>query len=1592
MVRLTLATLVLTLAACSEAPTPGLAVQARPAALEVAPTAPLAFRQWLERYLAADEKERLGLAPEGRHLAEARRAELRALLLAEPETALALALTPVERAALPPEVAQHVERWRDGIGTLHVVAGVAEDGAPAPELERFVTFDGQDEVLRAGVAGTRKHEGTREGVRLHGVALDGVIAVTDRRLRQLWRGEPRPELPVAWPRACAVSRKQAEADLVFHGGDTLYGFCQPLHADQFDGTLADGETQRAIDQGLPPAAAWTEGPKTVLFVRVDFSDRTGDPIAQGSAETLLNTTVNQFFRNNSYEKTSLSTVVTPTLRLPKTRAEYQTGDQYLLLRSDALAAARAAGFDPFTYDLDVIGFASTFSGWAGRGYVGSRGTWLNGSFSLRTTAHELGHNYGVHHANFWNASDNSIIGGGASQEYGNPFDIMGTGGAQETHFNAWFKAGFNWVTPGELETVTSSGTYRVHALDAPISSGLHALKIQRDSAKAYWLEYRTALNNPHLRDGLSLTWGYQGAVQSNLLDVTPGDNNKNNSPLLIGRTFSDPLAGLHVTPVGKGGTTPESLDVVVNLGTFPGNQAPTVTVTASSTTPATGASVTFTATANDPDGDPLAYAWDFDDGTWGPNAATATRSFSAQRAHRVRVTVTDMKGQTTSAGVDVVVGTPTTFTLSGTITAAGLPLADVRVSDGTRATFTTSDGTWALTNVPAGSVTVSAARLGYTFARGFTAPLTVSSSQAALDFTATPVAGWSVRGKVTHAGTGLAGVVVTDGTRTATTNSSGDYTLNGVPFGRYTLTASKAGWAFNPSGFANPLDVLGGNLTGFNFVSTGLSFSGTVPAASVATAPVITDGVRTATATRGGTDWYWSLSGVPSGTWNLTATSPGVTLTPGNFTNPLTLQGRALNSLTFQVTPGATAQVRGTVLTGATPLPGVSVSDGARSAVTDELGRFTLVGVPAGSVTLTPSRNGYAFTPASRTVTVGTSDVTGQDFTTTVVNLPPTVAAPAAATPALLTTGTTTQLSVLGADDGGEAALSYHWHSSGSTLPTFSVNGSNAAKQTTLTFAASGTYQVTCVVTDAGGLTARTSVTVTVQQVLSGLEVSPTNITVAPTTTTYFYGTGKDQFGRAMWAGTPTWTVTGGGTIAPQGSAGAFTAGSTLGGPHTITATLPGFTASASVTIAGSAAPTIGELSATPNPVTGKTTHLAVFASKPGGGESRNFTYQWTALEAPSPVTIAAPGASATDVTFTGAGTYTFQVTVGDGQGNAATGTLDVTVDATPTRLVVTPPAATVAAGQTQAFAGTVLDQFDAPLATAPSLTWEVDGGGTIDAQGTFTAGAVAGGPFTVTASQLPLTATAQVTVTATSQPDTTPPQVQLTAPARDARLMGAATLTASATDDVDVVRVAFYADDTALLGEATAAPWTLALAAGALADGAHVLTARAFDAAGNQGVSDGVPVVVGALPGDVSPPAVRIVTPLSGASVTSALEATVEASDDVGVVSVAWELDGAVTYTATASPWSASLALAPGAHRLVAIASDAAGWTTRSAPVDVTVAEAGGPTMPAPETPAPPPEPLEPVIGGCGCTGTGGAPFHLGLLLLGLALRARRR
>ena len=191
-----------------------------------------------------------------------------------------------------------------------------------------------------------------------------------------------------------------------------------------------------------------------------------------------------------------------------------------------------------------------------------------------------------------------------------------------------------------------------------------------------------------------------------------------------------------------------------------------------------------------------------------------------------------------------------------------------------------------------------------------------------------------------------------------------------------------------------------------------------------------------------------------------------------------------------------------------------------------------------------------------------TSYFIGQDMTippppnvyTVKASAPPTVAQPATPAAAVVA-GTSTAFSALGADDGGEAALTYAWAATGPAPVAFSTSGTNAARNTTATFSAAGVYAVTVTITDATLQSVTSSVQVTVAQTPRALEA----VAVVAAETSQQLAV-RDQFGAVIPPASFAWSTTGG-SVSPTGL---FTAPAS--GLATVRATVTGHELAATVT------------------------------------------------------------------------------------------------------------------------------------------------------------------------------------------------------------------------------------------------------------------------------------------------------------------------------------------------------------------------------------------------------------------------------------------
>ena len=183
----------------------------------------------------------------------------------------------------------------------------------------------------------------------------------------------------------------------------------------------------------------------------------------------------------------------------------------------------------------------------------------------------------------------------------------------------------------------------------------------------------------------------------------------------------------------------------------------------------------------------------------------------------------------------------------------------------------------------------------------------------------------------------------------------------------------------------------------------------------------------------------------------------------------------------------------------------------------------------------------------------------------------------------------------------------------------------------------------------------------------------------------------------------------------------------------------------------------------------------------------------------------------------------------------------------------------------------------------------------------------------------------------------------------------GTVTVAANAADNVGVTRVDFYVNGS-LKGSDTAAPYQYSWNTAALPNGAATLYAKAFDAAGNSTQSATVAVTVANVvvpPPDTTPPTASIASP-TGGNVSGTVTVTANAADNVGVTRVDFYVNGSLKGSDTAAPYQYSwntAALPNGAATLYAKAFDAAGNSTQSATVAVTVANV---VAPPPDTTPP--------------------------------------
>ena len=349
--------------------------------------------------------------------------------------------------------------------------------------------------------------------------------------------------------------------------------------------------------------------------------------------------VNGYLQEVSYGQTSATGDVYGPFDLG---ADYSSCNT-VQLEDDAVAASVAVGANFNNYSRVFVIFPDTLScGWNGMAQIGSSSTtFSSGTFTISSSfltaataassqltggavqvaTHELGHNFGLRHAqsrDFGIEALGPLGAAGTLYEYGNEFSTMGNW--TPGHYAAAHKAEIlNWMSQGtDYQVVQSSGAYTLAPLENG-GGGLKALKVQRGTGNSgyyLWLEYRQPIGSydstfytqqPYSGASINYEDPTTGAY-TQLLDFTPesdlsnGEGSDFGDPALVaGKTWTDPYSDLSLT---VNGATSSGLSVSISYsGTAVCTHAdPTLILTPWNPSLFAGQSAGYSATLTNNDG------------------------------------------------------------------------------------------------------------------------------------------------------------------------------------------------------------------------------------------------------------------------------------------------------------------------------------------------------------------------------------------------------------------------------------------------------------------------------------------------------------------------------------------------------------------------------------------------------------------------------------------------------------------------------------------------------------------------------------------------------------------------------------------------------------------------------------------------------------------------------------------------------------------------------------------------------------------------------------------------------------------------------
>src|SRR5438270_901408 len=246
---------------------------------------------------------------------------------------------------------------------------------------------------------------------------------------------------------------------------------------------------------------------------------------------------------------------------------------------------------------------------------------------------------------------------------------------------------------------------------------------------------------------------------------------------------------------------------------------------------------------------------------------------------------------------------------------------------------------------------------------------------------------------------GTTGATLSTSGGSATTDASSNYTIASLAAGTYTVTPSKSGCTFSPA--SSSVTISSANVTGVNFTAT----CGTGDTQ-------LTSGVALSGESVALNAWKYYYITVPAGATNLTFTTTNATSDVDIYTQfnakptltayvcrPYTSSGNetcsaanpssgtwwvGVNGYTagsYTITATVTTPVATYSISGSAGTTGATVTAGSQGATSDASNNYVISGLANGTYTVTPSKSGCTFSPATLSVTVAGANVSGNNFT-----------------------------------------------------------------------------------------------------------------------------------------------------------------------------------------------------------------------------------------------------------------------------------------------------------------------------------------------------------------------------------------------------------------------------------------------------------------------------------------------------------------------------------------------------------------------------------------------------------------------------------